>query len=149
MSVKTSSAKPPQARRKAAHKRSIWITLFAGFAVGTGAALFLCAGAAALFARTALSLELVKPAACGAAAVGAFLSGLVLADGIRQKKLLCGLAAGVFYALCALAATALFGEALSVESPLNLALLGALVFGGTAGGVFSAVIGVPARTPQR
>lgn len=103
------------------------------------------------FGRTdfsALSLELVKPATCASVAVGAVLSGLVLANGIAQKRLLCGVSVGVFYALCLSLTTALSGKPL-VFDHVNLALLAALLFGGTAGGVLSALGAVGNTAPER
>ena len=104
--------------------------------------------AAQIFAHTALSLELVKPATCASVAVGAVLSGLVLANGIAQKRLLCGVSVGVFYALCLSLTTALSGKPL-VFDHVNLALLLALLFGGTAGGVLSALGAVGNTAPER
>ena len=104
--------------------------------------------AAQIFAHTALSLELVKPATCASVAVGAVLSGLVLANGIAQKRLLCGVSVGVFYALCLSLTTALSGKPL-VFDHVNLALLAALLFGGTAGGVLSALGAVGNTAPER
>ena len=104
--------------------------------------------AAQIFAHTALSLELVKPATCASVAVGAVLSGLVLANGIAQKRLLCGVSVGVFYALCLSLTTALSGKPL-VFDHVNLALLAALLFGGTAGGVLSALGAVGNTAPKR
>ncbi len=114
-----------------------WL-LIKSFGCGVGTAILLFALAAQIFAHTALSLELVKPATCASVAVGAVLSGLVLANGIAQKRLLCGVSVGVFYALCLSLTTALSGKPL-VFDHVNLALLAALLFGGTAGGVLSAL----------
>ena len=110
-----------------------------------GTAILLFALAAQIFAHTALSLELVKPATCASVAVGAVLSGLVLANGIAQKRLLCGVSVGVFYALCLSLTTALSGKPLVFD----LALLAALLFGGTAGGVLSALGAVGNTASER
>ncbi len=118
-----------------------WL-LIKSFGCGVGTAILLFALAAQIFAHTALSLELVKPATCASVAVGAVLSGLVLANGIAQKRLLCGVSVGVFYALC------LSGKPL-VFDHVNLALLAALLFGGTAGGVLSALGAVGNTAPER
>ena len=109
---------------------------------------FGCGAGAQIFAHTALSLELVKPAACASVAVGTVLSALVLANGAAQKRLLCGMAAGAFYAVCLVLATALSGKPL-VLNPMNLALLGGLLFGGTAGGVLSALGAAGNTAPKR
>ena len=121
-----------------------WL-LIKSFGCGVGTAILLFALAAQIFAHTALSLELVKPAACASVAVGAVLSGLVLANGIAQKRLLCGVS--VFYALCLSLTTALSGKPL-VFDHVNLALLAALLFGGTAGGVLSALGAVGNTAPE-
>ena len=122
-----------------------WL-LIKSFGCGVGTAILLFALAAQIFAHTALSLELVKPATC--ASVAAVLSGLVLANGIAQKRLLCGVSVGVFYALCLSLTTALSGKPL-VFDHVNLALLAALLFGGTAGGVLSALGAVGNTAPER
>lgn len=124
-----------------------WL-LIKSFGCGVGTAILLFALAAQIFAHTALSLELVKPATCASVAVGAVLSGLVLANGIAQKRLLCGVTVGVFYALCLSLATALSGKPL-VFDHVNLALLAALLFGGTAGGVLSALGAAGNNAPER
>ena len=124
-----------------------WL-LIKSFGCGVGTAILLFALAAQIFAHTARSLELVKPAACASVAVGAVLSGLVLANGIAQKRLLCGVSVGVFYALCLSLTTALSGKPL-VFDHVNLALLAALLFGGTAGGVLSALGAVGNTAPER
>ena len=119
-----------------------WL-LIKSFGCGVGTAILLFALAAQIFAHTALSLELVKPATCASVAVGA-----VLANGIAQKRLLCGVSVGVFYALCLSLTTALSGKPL-VFDHVNLALLAALLFGGTAGGVLSALGAVGNTAPER
>ena len=111
-----------------------WL-LIKSFGCGVGTAILLFALAAQIFAHTALSL-------------GAVLSGLVLANGIAQKRLLCGVSVGVFYALCLSLTTALSGKPL-VFDHVNLALLAALLFGGTAGGVLSALGAVGNTAPER
>lgn len=122
-----------------------WL-LIKSFGCGVGTAILLFALAAQIFAHTALSLELVKPATCASVAVvGAVLSGLVLANGIAQKRLLCGVSVGVFYALCLSLTTALSGKPLVFD----LALLAALLFGGTAGGVLSALGAVGNTASER
>ena len=149
--TRVSSAKLPPNRAHRVHSNSSahlpWL-LIKSFGCGAGAAILLCALAAQIFAHTALSLELVKPAACASVAVGTVLSALVLANGAAQKRLLCGMAAGAFYAVCLVLATALSGKPL-VLNPMNLALLGGLLFGGTAGGVLSALGAAGNTAPKR
>ena len=148
--TRASSAKlPPNHARKLQSKartRLPWL-LIKSFGCGAGAAILLFALAAQVFAHTALSLELVKPVACACVAVGAVLSGLVLANGVAQKRLLCGMAVGAFYAVCLVLATALSGKPLVLDH-MNLALLGALLFSGTVGGVLSA-LGVAGNTAPK
>ena len=122
-----------------------WL-LIKSFGCGVGTAILLFTLAAQIFAHTALSLELVKPATCASVAVGAVLSGLVLANGIAQKRLLCGVSVGVFYALCLSLTTALSGKPL-VFDHVNLALLAALLFGGT--GTQSIQQEMPEELPER
>lgn len=141
--VKNVSAKhPPKPQRKANGlplngNHLPWL-LLKSFGCGAGAALLLCTAAAQVFAHTAISLELVKPAACGSVAVGAMLSGLLLANGVAQKRLLCGAAYGAFYALCLVLATVLSGNEL-VFDHMNLYLLAGMMLGGIAGGILSAM----------
>ena len=148
---RASSAKlPPNHARKIRNQSSThlpWL-LVKSFGCGAGAAILLFALAAQVFAHTALSLELVKPVACASVAVGTVLSGLVLANGIAQKRLLCGMAVGAFYAVCLVLATALSCKPLVLDH-MNLALLGALLFGGTAGGVLSALGAAGNTAPKR
>jgi len=146
--VKTKKSKkvgPPQPARRAERTgMNTALALLKSFGCGMGAMLLIGAAAAAVFSRTALSLELVKPAACGAVAVGALLSGLVLADSLAQRRLLCGLGCGAFYAVCLIAATGLSGQ-VPVFDRANLFLLGVTLAGGTAGGIVSAAFGTPQR----
>ncbi len=148
---RASSSKLPSNHIRKVHSKSSshlsWL-LIKSFGCGAGSAILLFALAAQIFAHTALSLELVKPAACASVAVGAVLSGLVLANGIAQKRLLCGVSVGGFYALCLILATALSGKPL-VFDHMNLALLAALLFGGTAGGVLSALGAARNTAPKR
>ena len=109
-----------------------WL-LIKSFGCGVGTAILLFALAAQIFAHTALSLELVKPATCAS---------------VAQKRLLCGVSVGVFYALCLSLTTALSGKPL-VFDHVNLALLAALLFGGTAGGVLSALGAVGNTASER
>ena len=55
---------------------------------------------------------------------------------------------GVFYARCLSRPTALSGKPL-VVAPVNLAVLAALLFGGTAGGVLSALGAVGNTASER
>ena len=97
-----------------------------------------------------LSWLLIKSFGCGVGtAILLFaLAAQIFANGIAQKRLLCGVSVGVFYALCLSLTTALSGKPL-VFDHVNLALLAALLFGGTAGGVLSALGAVGNTAPER
>ena len=138
---KVSAKRPAGPARKvsgrSANHNLLWL-LVKSFGCGAGTALVLCALAAQIFAHTALSLELVKPAACGSAVVGTVISGLLLANGIARQRLLCGTVCGAFYVLCLILATVLNGN-LPVFNNINLYLAVGMLLGGTAGGILSAV----------
>lgn len=148
MTAKNSKPRPPRpGRRSAGGKPNLVMVLLCSFGCGVGAALILLAIMAQIFAHTALSLDLVKPFASAAAAIGALISGYVLANGVRQMRLLCGVACGAFYCLCLFCATALRGTVPMIDQR-NGTLLAALLLGGTLGGGLSA-LGAPGSAPQR
>ena len=72
------------------------------FLCGAGCCLLLLCGAALAFAHTALPLALARPAACAAAAGGAFVSGWCWRAAGGRRKLLAGLGCGGFYCACLL-----------------------------------------------
>ncbi|MDD4850256.1 MAG: TIGR04086 family membrane protein [Gemmiger sp.] len=138
-SVSKPGRKAPARARAGSGKLSLPLALLYTFGCGVGSGLLLLAFFAFLFEKTSLSLTLVQPFACVAAALCSGVSGMVLASLQKEKRLLYGLCCGVFYALCALVATLLTGP-LALEGS-NLTLLGALLAGGMAGGAFSALHG--------
>lgn len=114
-----------------------WIllgSLAAGMAAGL---LLLCLFAAAL-AKFPVPLTLVKPFACVAAAAGAMVSGLLLANGLGRQKMLCGLGCGIFYSVCLVAATVLTGYSVDLTGASATVLL-ALLLGGLMGGAAAAL----------
>ena len=136
-SVKLRSSHICKVRSKSSSHLS-WL-LIKSFGCGVGTAILLFALAAQIFAHTALSLELVKPATCASVAVGGCsFRSRSCERYCSKKRLLCGVSVGVFYALCLSLTTALSGKPL-VFDHVNLALLAALLFGGTAGGVLECI----------
>ena len=125
-----------------------WL-LIKSFGCGVGTAILLFALAAQIFCPyCTLAGTCQTGNLCQRGGGGCSFSGLVLANGIAQKRLLCGVSVGVFYALCLSLTTALSGKPL-VFDHVNLALLAALLFGGTAGGVLSALGAVGNTAPER
>lgn len=109
-------------------------SFFAGVASATAALCLL----SIVFANTGLPLTWIGPAACGAAALGTFVSGLVLSCGVTRFRLLSGVACGVFYCVCAVAASLLAARVPSADEK-NLSLLAVLMFGAVAGGAAGAL----------
>lgn len=108
------------------------------FGCGVGVSLLLLALFAVLLANTPMPLSMVRPMACAAVAVGAALSGAVLAGRVGCKLLLCGLGCGVFYAVCQLvAAFAVHGAVFAQNGGVMLAVV--LLMSGTLGGALAAV----------
>lgn len=114
--------------------RSCLLSLFAGICL-TAVLLVLLAF---LLSHTPLSLGLVRPLACGAAACGAALSGVLLAKRIGRQMLLCGLLCGGFYAICQLMAAFLTSGEAAFDGT-NLMLPVALLLGGVMGGALAAL----------
>lgn len=136
--ARTQKARPrPRRAGERELGRELPFILLRTFGCGVGSALVLLAAFAVLLEKAPIPLTMVRPFVCVAAAVGAAVSGVVLAGGIGQKKLLCGLGCGMFYALCLLAASALTGPVALAGD--NLSLLAALLAGGMLGGAISAV----------
>lgn len=131
------SCRPRKNNPNHASKSILRSCLFA-FLAGVGLSAALLAMLAFLLAHTALSLSLVRPLACGAAACGAVLSGALLAKKIGRQMLLCGGLCGGFYALCQLLAAFLANGTAAFTSH-NLMLPVALFLGGTLGGAWTAL----------
>lgn len=125
-------------QRASQEKGTLWKSLLWAFAGGAVASILMLAIFAWLFANTSLSLGLVRPFACVATALGAAVSGWLLAKQIGRQFLLCGISCGGFYAVCQwLAAIALNGN--SVWQSENLMLPIALLLGGLSGGALAAL----------
>lgn len=91
-----------------------------------------------VFANTILPLRWMEPAACGAAALGAFVSGLMISRGVPRLKLLAGAGFGVFYCLCTIIASLLSSRIPTTDSS-NLSLLAVLVLGALTGSAAGAL----------
>ena len=108
------------------------------FLAGVGSAAAVLCLLSVIFANTGLPLNWVGPAACMAAGLGAFVSGLVLGCSVGRLRLLAGAACGVFYCLCAIAAS-LLAARMPSASEANLSLLAVLMLGALAGGAAGAL----------
>lgn len=92
----------------------------------------------AVFANTALPLRWMEPGACAAAALGAFVSGLIISCSIPRFKMLAGLGFGVFYCLCTVVASLLASRIPTADSS-NLSLLAVLLLGALTGSAAGAL----------
>ena len=133
MTMTKPSRSKPRPRGSGSRTAALPLLFLRAFAGGAAAGAALLAVFALLFARTSLSLTLVKVFACAAAALCAMVSGALLANGLGRQKLLCGLGCGLFYGLCLFCATA---------------MRGALAAGGLTGGILSAA-GPSGASPVR
>lgn len=126
-------------RQKAAHGEvDLWKNILWAFVGGVIAGLLALAISAWLFANTSLSLGLVRPFACGAAALGAVVSGWLLAKWVGRQFLLCGIGFGCFYSVCQwIASIAMNGS--NVWRQENLMMPIALILGGLLGGALAAL----------
>lgn len=95
---------------------------------------------ALLLAKTPLPMAAARPMGCIAAAAGAEISGYMLAKKAGRQVLLCGLGAGVFYALC-LAAAAWMQDGAVHWQGANAMLPLAVLLGGCFGGAAAALKG--------
>lgn len=140
-------AKSVRSSRSAVHRaarsnhsfgNTILRAILLAFAGGVGLCLLLLALLALLLADTALPLTLVRPFACTASAAGSAFSGFLLARKLARQYLLCGLGAGVFFALCQIIAAFLScGVFLWQGSDFMLPI--ALILGGLSGGALAAL----------
>lgn len=112
--------------------------------VSIAAGLLVCIGLfaafAALLTAAPIPLSAARPLACLGAAVGAAVSGYLMAKSMGRALLLCGLGSGVFYAVCVLLAGAITQGSLERQSA-DWLLPAALVLGGMFGGALVAVRG--------
>lgn len=116
----------------------LFFAVLRSFLAGVGsAALALCL-LSVVFANTGLPLTWIGPAACGAAALGSFVSGVVLSCSVMRFRLLAGAACGAFYCLCSVAAS-LMASRMPAANETNLSLLAVLMFGAVAGSAAGAL----------
>lgn len=133
---KRSSAAKTIRRQTNGGQNLVWVVVRA-FLGGFAVALTLLMIGAAAFARFPIPGELVRPAACTIAGVGAAFSGMLLAKGIGRQRLLCGLASGAFYSLCIAGASALKGGFAFEQRAI--ALICMLLLTGMLGGTLTAL----------
>lgn len=107
---------------------------------GSAGCLALLALFALLLAKTPIPLAAARPMGCLAAAVGAGISGYLLAKKAKRRALLCGMGVGTFYALCLAAAAWLQDGAVHWQGA-NAMLPLALLLGGCFGGAATALKG--------
>lgn len=119
-------------------KHGLVFLILRSFLAGVGVAGVCLCLLAEIFSVTALPLGWAGPAACGAAALGTFVSGMVLSAGLPRGKLLAGLGFGVFYCMCALMSS-LLTMRVPVWEGSNISLLLCLLFGALAGGAAGAM----------
>lgn len=98
--------------------------------------LALCAFAF-LLAHTPVPLALVRPFACIATALGVALSGLLFAQKVGRRFLLCGLVCGFFYAGCQLLAAYILQGATFLQNG-SIMLSVVVLMSGLFGGAFAA-----------
>lgn len=129
------------ARRKARSgkgQRKLSFAILRSFLAGVGSASLILCLLSLVFANSNLPLNLLTPAACVAAAVGSFVSGLVLSCSVMRYRLLMGIACGTFYCLCA-AAASLMSARIPAVNEENLSLLTVLMLGAVAGSAAGAL----------
>lgn len=130
-----------KSRKKARHSGSgtrLLPAVLRSFAAGVGTATAILCLLSVAFANTSLPLNWIGPAACGAAAVGAFVSGLLISRAVPRLKLLAGLGFGCFYCLCTITASLLASRIPTVDST-NLSLLAVLLLGALTGSTAGAL----------
>lgn len=107
------------------------------FLCGTAVLLLALCTFAFLLAHTPVPLTLVRPFACIAAALGVALSGVIFAQKIGRRFLLCGIVCGLFYAACQLfAAYLLQGVSFVQNGSIMLSIV--VLMSGLFGGAFAA-----------
>ena len=127
-----------KSRKKARHSGSgtrLLPAVLRSFAAGVGTATALLCLLSVAFANTSLPLNWIGPAA---AAVGAFVSGLLISRAVPRLKLLAGLGFGCFYCLCTITASLLASRIPTVDST-NLSLLAVLLLGALTGSTAGAL----------
>ncbi len=127
--------------RRSTHNHSshrLLLSVLRNIVSGISIAVILLCGIAAIFANTNLPLSWIGPAACTAAAAGAFVSGLTLSRSIERFRLFAGLGCGIFYCLCSLLGSLMASHIPAISSS-NLSLLAVLFFGAVAGSAAGAL----------
>lgn len=127
-------------RPKSAKSRNpdLLFAILRSFFAGAGTGMGVLCLMAVVFSKTNFPLNWIGPAACGAAAVGAFVSGMVLSHSVNRFKLLMGMACGAFYCLCSMGASLLNSRMPSVDET-NISLLAVLMLGAVAGSAAGAL----------
>lgn len=128
-------------RRKATDgtaRTKLFFAVLKSFLAGTGSAILTLCILALVFSKTGLPLDWISPAACSAAVVGTFISGLVLSCGVSRYRLLAGVGCGAFYCLCAVSASLLTSQ-MPVANKSNLSLLAVLMLGAVSGSAAGAL----------
>lgn len=141
--VKARTSVPPrrktrQKSRSAGQGNRLAPAILRSFAAGVGTAVAILCLLSVAFANTPLPLNWIGPAACGAAALGAFVSGLMISRSVPRMKLLAGLGFGVFYCLCTITASLLSARIPTADST-NLSLLAVLLLGALTGSAAGAL----------
>lgn len=124
--------------RGSAAQTKLFFPILRSFLAGVGSAMLVLCLLAVMFANTGLPLNWIGPAACGAAALGSFVSGLVLSCSVMRFRLLAGAACGAFYCLCSLVAS-LIASRMPAATETNLSLLAVLMLGAVAGSAAGAL----------
>lgn len=119
-------------------KGKLPVAILRSFLAGIGSATLILCLLSLVFANSGLPLNWLDPAACGAAAVGTFVSGLVLSRSVVRFRLLMGVGCGVFYCLCAVVGSFLSARIPAINEA-NLSLLAVLMLGAVAGSAAGAL----------
>lgn len=130
--------KPRQTAHTGKRRDLLSAAVLRSLAAGVGAAILMLCLLSMIFANTALPLKWMEPAACGAAALGSFVSGLLISRRVPRLKLLAGAGFGVFYCLCAVVASLLSSRIPTTDSS-NLSLLAVMVLGALTGSAAGAL----------
>lgn len=139
MNLKKSGIRPSRIKSRARREKSnLILVLLQSVVCGAGTALLLLVVFAQLFARTEWPLEMMRGFSCTAAAFGTMAAALVLARGVQQKRLLCGLGCGAFCCMLLLGVTLLSGRIPAIDRT-NASMLAAVLLGGALGGGVSAL----------
>lgn len=132
-------------RRKLRRKQSsgmgqtnLSLAILCSFLAGIGSTTLMLCMLSLVFSNSGLPLSWIGPAACGAAAVGTFISGMVFSRSVKRYRLLAGAGCGAFYCLCA-AAGSLLSSQVPLANEANLSLLVVLMLGAVSGSAAGAL----------